>query len=269
MRSTMRLTIHHQGFTLIELAIVLFIIALLLGGLLVPLTAQIDQQRTKETQKTLSDIKEALIGFAIGQGRLPCPATITSNGQESFCTNAPPAACTPTTLYQAHGTCSNPFDGLVPAATLSLTPINAQGLLLDGWSNPIHYAVSNASIGIPNALTAQNGIKTATINSISTSNLLYVCSSSGGISTTTCGAPTPPTIQLTNNAPALVFSLGKNGNVGTLGQDEKANTTVADQVFVSHDQSTGGAGNEDFDDMVVWLSTSILVNRMVAAGQLP
>lgn len=33
------------GFTLVEIAVVLVVIALLLGGLLVPLTAQIDLQK--------------------------------------------------------------------------------------------------------------------------------------------------------------------------------------------------------------------------------
>jgi prepilin-type N-terminal cleavage/methylation domain-containing protein len=260
-----------NGFSLIELAIVLFIVALLLGGLLVPLTAQIDQQRTKETQKSLSDLKDTLIGFAIVNGRLPCPATATSNGQESFCTNSGLGACGPVlTTYQSHGRCSNPYDGLVPAAVLGITPVSPQGLLLDGWNNPVHYAVSSATVGTQtNAFTVINGMKTATINSLSTAvPLLVVCSdAAGAISTTSCGAA--PTVTLTNNAPALVFSLGKNGNAGTLGQDEKANTTVADQVFVSHEQSSGGAGNEDFDDMVAWLSTGILVSRMVSAGQLP
>ncbi len=63
-----------KGFSLIELAIVLVVVALLIGGLLVPLSMQIEQQRIRDTQKTLEEIKEALVGFAIANGRLPRPA---------------------------------------------------------------------------------------------------------------------------------------------------------------------------------------------------
>jgi prepilin-type N-terminal cleavage/methylation domain-containing protein len=248
----------HHGFSLVELAIVMLIVTLLLGGLLVPLNAQIDQQRTKETLKTLAELKETLIGFAIVNGRLPCPAAPnTTTGLESYTGAVGTSACT------------NPFDGLLPAATLGITPINSNGLLLDGWNNPIHYAVSNKTIGSQtNALITTNGIKNATLNSLSapTLTLLYVCASTPAPATTNCGTAT----VLTDKAPALVFSLGKNGNRGSLGPDQTANVnTPADPIFVSHTQSSDGAGNEEFDDIVEWLSTGILINRLVSAGQLP
>src|SRR5690606_31917220 len=63
-----------RGFTLIELAVSLMIIALVLGMLVVPLGTQLDQQRIAETQKQLDYVREALLGFAIANGRLPCPA---------------------------------------------------------------------------------------------------------------------------------------------------------------------------------------------------
>ncbi|MDP2785976.1 MAG: prepilin-type N-terminal cleavage/methylation domain-containing protein, partial [Sulfurimicrobium sp.] len=65
------------GFTLVEMAIVLIIIGLLLGGLLMPLSAQMEQRRISETQKTLDEINQALIGFAVANKRLPCPSTQT------------------------------------------------------------------------------------------------------------------------------------------------------------------------------------------------
>lgn len=241
---------NQHGFSLIELAIVLLIVTLLLGGLLVPLTAQIDQQRSKETQKTLAELKEVLIGFAIVNGRLPCPASSTSTGLES---------------PVGGGTCTNFFNGFVPAATLGMSPVNAQGFLLDGWNNPIRYAVSNATIGLAtNAFTTFNGMKTATINSLVGANLLYICTSASVITATSCGTAT----KLADNAPALVFSLGKNGNAVGAGSDEAANAN-GDKVFVSHDQSPVGATNGEFDDIVTWLSSGILINRMIVAGQLP
>ncbi len=63
-----------SGFSLIELAIVLFIVSLLIGGLLMPLSAQNEIRGRQETDKALANIREALIGFAVVNGRLPCPA---------------------------------------------------------------------------------------------------------------------------------------------------------------------------------------------------
>ena len=64
-----------SGFTLIELAIVLVVLGLLLGGLLMPLATQVDIARIRQTNDALDKVQEALLGFAIVNGnRLPCPA---------------------------------------------------------------------------------------------------------------------------------------------------------------------------------------------------
>ncbi len=73
-----------KGFTLTELTIVLVIVALLIGGMLVPLSAQRDIQNLKETQRQLAEIREALLGFAVINGRLPCPATETNPASANY-----------------------------------------------------------------------------------------------------------------------------------------------------------------------------------------
>jgi prepilin-type N-terminal cleavage/methylation domain-containing protein len=62
-----------SGFTLVEMAMVLFIVSLLLGGLLVPFATKLEQERRNTTTITLNDIKESLLGYAVINGRLPCP----------------------------------------------------------------------------------------------------------------------------------------------------------------------------------------------------
>ncbi|HAN55905.1 MAG TPA: hypothetical protein DCQ77_06830, partial [Betaproteobacteria bacterium] len=130
-------TAHQRGFSLIEIAIVLFIVSLLLGGMLLPLAAQQDMRNQGDTQKQLTEAREALLGFAIANGRLPCPASAGSNGVES-----PATAATATTGVP----CTNPYDGFLPAVTLGLAPIDAQGFAVDGWGgntiNRIRYAVT-------------------------------------------------------------------------------------------------------------------------------
>ena len=251
------------GFSLVEMAMVLLIVGLLLAGLVPTISSQIEQRHRSETQKALDETKEALVGFAIASARLPCPASSTSNGQESFCTSAT-GACVATTTVQSHGKCSNYYNGFVPVASLGITPVDEQGYMRDSWNNRIRYAVaSNTVNAIDNALTSANGIKNATMSEIADADLLYICASSVGINVSDCGTA----LKLSSKAPALAYSTGKNGATGGASGDELANpnpnSSNNDKVFVSHDQTSS------FDDTVIWLSPNILFNRMVAAGKLP
>lgn len=249
-----RLTIA-RGFTLTEIAIVLFIVALLLGSMMLPLAAQDDIRRTQDTQRMLADARDALIGFATANGRFPCPATAASTGLESFAVGG----------SQANGLCSNFYDSFLPAAQLGLSSTDQNGLLLDGWGQPIRYAVWSGTIGATsNPLTRTDGIKSATMTSVAATTLLSVCATATGVTAVDCGAAT----SLTSRAPVLLFSMGKDGATGAAGVDEAANIN-GDVVFVSHDDAPAGAANGRFDDLVTWLSPNVLFNRMVAAGRLP
>ena len=237
------------GFTLVELAIVVFVIALLLGGILVPLSTQVEQRQIANTQKYLEEIKEALIGFAVTNGRLPCPASSTSSGVEN---------------PSSGGACSNNYNGFVPAVTLGLAVVDNQGFAVDPWGNRIHYAVTTAN---SNAFTTVNGMSTTGLSALAPD--LLICSTATGIGATSCAAGT----ALTTGVPLVVYSIGKNGAYGGTGLDEAANpnpnSTNNDRVFVSHIPTPSTAPNGEFDDIMTWLSANILYNRMIAAGKLP
>ena len=255
-----------HGFTLAELAIVLVIVALLIGGLTVSLSTSRDIANEKETQKQLALINEALLGFAAGQSRLPCPATAGSNGRETFCTNALPAACG-AELYtvQPHGRCADFFNAFVPAATLGLSPTDDQGFAIDAWGNRLRYAVSNnAAVPPPPftpTFTAPSGMKTVwAIDPTQLQPDLRVCNTAANIAANDC----PAADLLANSAVAVVFSTGRNGTIAPTAANELANwTTSNDRVFVSATPSPS------FDDLVIWISPNILYNRMIAAGRLP
>lgn len=244
-----------RGFTLTELAVVVAIIALLIGGMLMPLLAQDDVRRSQQTQKQLKEAVDALIGHAAANGRLPCPATAASNGQESFAVGG----------NALNGNCSNFQDGFLPAATLGLAPTNTNGLLIDAWNQPIRYAVHAGAInGVVNPFTRTDGAKWATMPEIGKVDALSVCASATGIAAGNCGAAP----RLSDRTPAVLLSTGKNAATGGGGADEAANLN-GDPVFISHDPAPAGAANGEFDDIVVWLSPNILFNRMIAAGRLP
>jgi prepilin-type N-terminal cleavage/methylation domain-containing protein len=237
-----------RGFTLTEMAVVLVIVSLLIGGMILPMSAQQDIRYVSETEATLKNIHEALLGFAAANGRLPCPVAPTGNGTESFVTGG--SATT--------GDCSNYFDGFLPAVTLGIQPTDTSGFAIDAWGNRIRYAVSNKDIAtITKAVTRTDGIRSATMNSVAGTGMLSVCTTATGITTSDCGSA----ISLVANTPALIFSTGKNG--AAAGADEQANSTTLDAVFVSH------TANGDFDDLVVWVSPHVLFNRMISAGRLP
>ena len=240
-----------RGFSLIELAVALVVIALLLGSILVPLTTQIGQRRTTDTQKALEDIKEALIGFALAQRRLPCPASAASNGVES---------------PDGGGACTNPYNGFVPAATLGLASTDAQGYAIDAWGARIRYAVSSANT---NAFTTSNGMRSVGLTALAPD--LWVCPSGAGITAADCGGAANP--YLANSAVAVIYSLGPNWATGGTSSGESANpnpnSVNNDRVFVFRVRADPGTAGGEFDDIVTWLSPNILYSRMVAAGQLP
>lgn len=233
-----------RGFSLIELAIVLVVVALLVGGLLVPLTMQVEQQRIRETQKTLEEIKEALVGFAIANGRLPRPAVSASNGSENTVNCASDAACT----------------GFIPWATLGVPK-------LDSWGKMIRYSVTPAfASSVPFTLNAT--VATKTIQTRDNTGILVFLAGQAACSI------------MNQCMPAVIFSHGKdNWGMGDAGNpfadgsatnvDEDANNS-ASVNFISRTitEGTTGTGGE-FDDLVTWLSPNILFHRMVAAGRLP
>ena len=250
-----------SGFTIIELAITLAIIGVLAGAVLVPLVTQVAQRNRAATERTLEQVKEALLGYATATGRLPCPATDTSNGLEAF-------AVTGTV---SNGLCAA-FTGYLPAVTLGFTPVDNQGFATDAWGttqNRIRYAVSNQTINtIANPFTRVNGMRSATAAQMSTALLLYVCNSGAGVvAGTSCGTA----VKLTDNAPVVVWSVGANAATGGTSVDELENPNPnggsADRIFVSRSvQNTSGS---EFDDVVTWIPVGNLVSRMVVGGQLP
>ncbi len=250
------------GFTLAEVAVVVLIVGLLLGGLMGTYSTQMELGRISETRRTLETARDALIGFAAANGRLPCPATVnpphttTSNGVE---VPAGGGAC-------AVSGGGMPGVGFFPASTLALTPTDSQGYLIDSWGSRIRYAVTNSG---SSEFTTQGQIRTklTDLDPNTPSPDLRVCTTATNMTGTGTGTAAcalgPPTTALTNSAVAVIFSVGKNGATGGTGADESKNLDN-DRVFISHEPTPAGAANGEFDDILIWLSPSILYNRILS-----
>lgn len=235
------------GFTLVELAIVLVIFGLLLATLLAPLQAQRSITAQRDTELALNNAKQAILGFAQTNGRLPCPAT--NNG------GAFPDG-TGTSNPNASGVCAQAI-GFLPASTLGLQPADAQGFAIDAWNNRIRYAITTANTNAF-TFTTNNAMNNLGMSALAPD--LRVCATSTAASCTA-------TINLLNNAVAVIFSTGETGALAAGGNDETENLN-ANTVFVSHEITEAGGVNGEFDHLVTWISPFVLYNAMIQAGQL-
>lgn len=259
-----------MGFTLVELTVVMIIIALLIGGMLVPLSTQNDMRNQQETEKSLAEIKEALIGFAAVNGRLPCPArrSTASSGLNAGTEAVTAGACacvdggmngvadyTATQCNSAGGVV-----GALPWATLGLRET-------DAWGKRFTYR-----------LTTRFGYTPAT-----SPDLGCVPPAPPTLSAFALCSPGEMTVRLTSGGtsiagtvPAVVISHGRNGlggfmSTGLQGSlpasvDELENADD-DADFVS--KTPVGEGASVYDDLTVWVTTNILMSRMIAVGRLP
>jgi prepilin-type N-terminal cleavage/methylation domain-containing protein len=223
-----------DGFSLIELAIVLTIIGFLMGFLLIPISAKKDQQHIESTQKTLEEIKEALLGFAVDPiykidtgssflpPRIPCPAKYGEYGlghpkdevgreDISFCGE----------------------EGFLPWKDLKVERY-------DVWGNPFRYRAA-AAFGTTDISVG--------INPTDISSNLRVRNRLDNIDWTTTSED--------SRVAAIIFSYGRN---------HEADTDNDGTLTYVHD---GYDPENDFDDILTWLSRNTLMNRLTTAKKWP
>lgn len=258
------------GFSLVEMAIVLAIVGLLLGGLIPTLSAQMESQRINETRKQLDEIQQALIGYAIINGRLPCPAKATlasglaNAGVEATTGNT--CACTATGNYNADNTATactlSTVTGVLPWATLGIKET-------DAWERRYTYRVTTHFADQIAANTFGTG---CTPSPAPTASSFALCSSSSSVTMPYVRSADSGGTNVADDVPAIFLSHGKNGAGAYLSNgtqlavstvDDEAENSDNDNKFVSHNITS------NFDDLVVWLSPNTLLNRMVTAGKLP
>ncbi len=255
-----------KGFSLVELAVSLAIIALLLAGALIPLSTQMDVRNVADTRRSMESMRDAIIGFAQANGRLPCPADGTVA-----------AGVAGAGTEQVSGTVCTAAFGAVPWVTLGVPET-------DGWSRRFSYWVSPV---FSDAISLNTFGCAPPPTPAPTQSSFALCSL--GTLTVNTRKESDHTVTAVGLVlPAVIISHGKNGFGAytpgggprlavPAGTDEAANATDAGTSFFSRIPTPAASGCNDaaagtfceFDDIVVMITSNTLITRMVAAGRLP
>jgi hypothetical protein len=244
------------------------VVAVLLGGVLMPLAMRHQMEENDQTVRYLRAVEEALIGFAAVEGRLPWPDTdIPPDGVENPvpANSSPCAAC----------------EGLLPWRTIGISAT-------DPWGRICRYRVTREF-----AAAAQPGFPPATNR--------FDLFDRGDVRINARIAHSPEgsarmrvdDIVLTDDAAAAVVSSGRNGAGGwrldgtaledpPIGSDERINADGADPEppyphFYAGPVAAAApfacdarsSRNCAFDDRVVWIPSAVLIKAMLDAGRLP
>jgi len=286
-----------RGFSLIEMSVVLVILGLVLATGLAVIGPQLQQHKYTQTHRQMQATSDAIVAFAMANGRLPCPATSASNGLEAWCTGVAGGCALTTDPSQAgaqRGRCfvnegaTTVGNGWVPARSLGLAGQNASGLLVDSYAGTIGYSVTavtntTANFDTPTVAaggactvaspcypaTQLNGLRnayydpgTGTWGAGMSATGTVICSTETGITPTSCGtsAATAATVSF------VVLSYGNNfADTAPLGVGEQANRDNT-RRFVLLTLSNQNLGARYFDDLLVWVTPSRLLKHMADAG---
>ena len=287
----------HSGFTLIELAIVLVIVTILVGGLAVPLSAQIEARRIGETRKTMEEARESLIGYAMSHpiastcacayaGGVLYPAT--SPGSLTTCPTSlcPKTSNAPLELpFTRHHLPCPDLSGADPEPAIDNDGVDGLTDLDNGVEDRLGAtpAVCASFTGNLPWVTLATAAQDAWGNRLRyTVTPVYANSDTGfsnadlgnkQICNTSAGGCAVGTVA--RDVPLVLVSYGPNGwgarSVNNTNQaaptsnDEIENTNLND-AYVSRPPSQAGAAAGEFDDLVVWISHPLLISRVCLDG---
>jgi len=226
------------GFTLLELAVVVVVVTILLGSILVPLNAQVQQRNFAQTQHVLEETRDALIGYAMIHGRLPRPASSATDGTERATPCSTAAECT----------------GFVPWSELGTPQADAWGKLYRYSVTPLLTVKGAFSLGSSGDKTVRTRDRTGAPSWLVRSSPVPAVIFSQG----------PNNFGFTQDGVALHSASSSN-----FDETDNQNNDGTRPFWARTTTANTGAPGGEFDDQLVWIPTSLLFARMVQAGQLP
>ncbi|RTL54983.1 MAG: prepilin-type N-terminal cleavage/methylation domain-containing protein [Rhodocyclaceae bacterium] len=192
-----------KGFTLTEMAVVLVIVSLLIGSLLIPLGTQQEMRYRSETEKNLAEIRDALLGYALLNKKLPCPM--------------PKSVTDPTDANYgvAASSCSPGTEGYLPWKTLGVREV-------DAWGTPRSNATDSFS-GYWLYRVDVNFTNTISISTAAASSISIKDNNNNALT----GSSEPPI--------AVVFSTGANRTADGLNGDSTPDVYQSGEVTSTFD----------------------------------
>lgn len=232
-----------QGFSLVEMVVVLIILGLLFGELLLPLSSQVAYKKRGTTQQRLIEIKEALLGFAIVNGGFfPFPANEEGQQDSSLAKRA----------------------GYLPWADLGGVG------RYDAWGHPFRYRVADAYTqnqdlsdrDLRVSLVQYSGESARWLTAKTNTEviaIIFSCGQNGRPDPTkvpTGETPPPRAIQtiLTNDINAT-----RNTNTVCIKEGEATKGAFVYNTYIEN----------GFDDLLTWVPKNILISRLVMNNQWP
>ncbi len=205
-----------------------------------------DNRQLRRNQLTLARMaqaRDALLGFAAANGRLPRPATSATDGNEALAPCATEQDCT----------------GFLPWVTLGVDGA-------DAWGKLLRYSVTPGYTQAPVLRISQVATKTVQ-DRASDGALLY----RAGQSSCELGAPCAPVVLLSlgrSNFGVSVLGVAQpNSDAGNIDEQQNASASVH---FISRAASTDANGpGGAFDDLLLTVSLTTLYQQMAAAHRLP
>jgi len=250
-----------RGFTLLEMALVITVVGILIGGGLLAVGPLIDKTNVTKTNTTMDQVENALELFVIRNPRLPCPAdgSLPANNA-NYGLEQP----------QGGGACT-------VAATNSVIPWRTLGIdesySIDAWGNRLSYYASQAgAAGATTSATSGNPALTHSGNSYPIGTFMTVTN----VSSTTQPV-TPPPANSSDQAAYVLISHGKSGWYGWgkngvqhvasyAGGAKGCNNNPATCAVVANSYFTGNwtgsyppSSNTYFDDILRWRSAAFII----------
>ena len=165
----------HEGFTLIEICIVIMVIGVLMAAFFPAYGLYVKEVQKKKLEMTFTTVRGALADYIIddpldaadgAEKRYPCPSSLSAQvGTPEYGTencvlrNAPAGTCSGGVCVVAGSGGRNILIGTVPTRTLGL----ASADMNDPYGNRLAYAVT-ADLTVPNAVANLSAAGSITVN---------------------------------------------------------------------------------------------------------
>lgn len=250
-----------QGFTLVEVTIVLLVVGLLISGVLVSATQLLRNSQVRQAESDLAQIKAALLGFALQHNRFPCPDTdgftVVSSPDWGVAYdgvgNGSVAGC----ADPASGPVNNIRRGFLPATELGVNG-------LDPWRRPYIYFITQRytesvvplvpdqmifSLNEPGALEiVDSTVIAGSSNQRVAEDVVWVVMSMG------------PGFNRADSSDGINVSEEENENINNI-------TFVAQNFQPDNAQAITQPGGAPYDDLLDWQSHYVIKAQLLQAGK--